>query len=110
MLRTLGTVTVLRRRLRTRSVVQFSGARPALSLAASQAVAGVQLLGQGLVRPPAPSLLRRPSDAEGDIIGGGRAATLSGLTAPGSAYHPAIVDKSASYPSLDDDSPKSGTL
>ena len=42
------------RRLRTRLAVQFLGVRPALSLAASQAVAGVQLLEQELVRPPAP--------------------------------------------------------
>jgi len=47
-----------------------------------------------LVRPPAPSLVRRPSGAEGDTIGGGRAATLSDLTAPLSGFHHAIVDKS----------------
>jgi hypothetical protein len=67
-------------------------------------VAGVQLLGQELVRPPAPSLVRRPSGAEGDTIGGGRAATLSGVTAPLSAFHRAIVDKSGSSLSLDDES------
>jgi hypothetical protein len=87
-------------------VVQFSGVRPALSLAASQAVVGVQLLGQELVRPPAPSLVRRPSGAEGDIIGGGRAATLSGRTAPLSAFHRAIADKSGER--LNDDSPNRG--
>jgi len=87
-------------------VVQFLEVRPVLSLAASQVVAGVQLLGQALVLPPAPSLVRRLSGAEGDTIGGGRAATLSGLTAPLSAFHRAIVDESASFLSLDDDSPK----
>jgi hypothetical protein len=64
MVRTLGTVTLLTLALvipfkeaaaqDPRSAVQFLEVRPALSLAASQVVAGVQPLGQELVRPPAP--------------------------------------------------------
>jgi len=55
-------------------------------------------------------LVRRLSGAEGDTIGGGRAATLSGLTAPLSAFHRAIVGKSANSVSLDDDCPNQGIL
>ena len=84
-------------------MVQFLAVRPVPSLAASQAVAGVQLLGPASVRPPAPSLVRRPSGAEGDTIGGGTAVTLNGLTAPLFAFRRAIVDKSAGSLSLDDE-------
>ena len=59
-------------------------------------------MGQELARRPALSLVRRPSGAEEDTIGGGRAATLSGLTVPLSAFHRVIVDKRASFLSLDE--------
>jgi hypothetical protein len=42
-------------------------------------------------------LVRRPSGAEGDIIGGGRAATLSDLTAHLYAFHRVIADNSGRY-------------
>src|SRR5262249_25105849 len=61
--------------------------------AALQAVAGAELLGQGLVRPPAPSLLRRASGAEGVIFGGGGAVTWNGLAA-GFGFPRLIADKS----------------